>query len=123
MSGICVALALSSVVLARLPERVTLGWEHTVEKTRWEEDYALRDGRLVLVEARIQGTGAGMEIPPGAVLAGGMWHYRPALPPLPDVRFTNSLLPHGYDVCFEHRCVRLRELIGDESRSLALRPC
>jgi hypothetical protein len=123
VAGICIAVALSSVVLARLPDRVTLSWEHSVEKTRWEEDYALVEGRLILEEARVQGTGAGMEIPDGASFEGGTWHYHPELPPLPEVRFTNSLLPRGYDICFEGRCVRLRELIGDDQRSLTLLPC
>ena len=123
MAGICIAVALSSVVLAHLPDRVTLAWEHSVEKTRWEEDYALSERRLALEEARIQGTGAGMEIPDGAWFQGGMWHYHPDIAPLPQVRFTNSLVPGGYDICTKGRCVRLRELIGDDQRNLSLLPC
>jgi hypothetical protein len=121
--GICVAVALSSAILARLPDRVTLAWEHTVEKIRWEEDYEAVAGRLVLTQARIKGTGAGMEMPPDAVLVGGAWRYRPDLPPLPGIHLRNLELPLGYDVCWEGRCRRLRTLIGSDDRLLTLVPC
>jgi hypothetical protein len=53
------------------------GWTHSIEKIRWEEDWRIEDGALHLVEARIRGSGAGMEPPAGAVLKNGVWHYRP----------------------------------------------
>lgn len=31
---------------------------------------------LTLVQARIKGSGAGMEVPDGAVLKDGVWHYQ-----------------------------------------------
>jgi hypothetical protein len=59
----------------------TLSWTHSVERVRWEEDWRLTPAGLELVEARIAGSGAGMEPPEGAVLSGGVWHYAPDLPP------------------------------------------
>ena len=114
---------MSGALLVALPDRITLAWDHTVEKIRWEEDYvATRDG-LVLTEARIKGTGAGMEMPPDATLANGMWHYRPDLGPLATIYLRNSELPRGYDVCADGRCSQLRALIGPNHRLLALTPC
>ena len=47
----------------------TLAWTHSVERVRWEEDWRVESKRLVLIESRIKGSGAGMEPPPDAVLA------------------------------------------------------
>ena len=44
---------------------LTLAWTHSIEKTRWEEDWRATPAGLVLEEDRIQSTGAGMEPPPG----------------------------------------------------------
>ena len=106
-----------------LPDRITLAWEHTVEKVRWEEDYELQDSLLLLTEARVRGTGAGMDIPDDAVFAGGVWRYRPNLPPLAQITLTNLMLPLGYDMCVAAKCSRLRELIGDEERPLTFSAC
>ena len=121
--AICIVAALSSALLLRVPDRVTVAWEHTVEKIRWEEDYVATHDALILTEARIKGTGAGMEMPPDATLADGAWHYRPALPTLPKVYLRNTELPLGYDLCWDGKCTRLRALIGSEDRLLALVPC
>jgi len=62
VSGVCLIVA--GVVAAALPtEEFTLAWTHSVEKTRWEETYRVDGDRLALIEARIQGMGAGMEPP------------------------------------------------------------
>ena len=116
-------VAVSSALLATLPDRVTLAWQHSVEKVRWEEDYVASEGMLVLTEARIKGTGAGMEMPTDAVLANGSWHYKPRLAALPKIYISNSELPLGYDVCWNQRCTPLRAMIGAENRLLALIPC
>ena len=80
-AAICLMLGAKTVALPT--DHLTLAWHHSVEKSGWEEDYLLRGGRLVLKEARIEGTGAGMEPPPDAVLRGGWWHYVPRLGPNP----------------------------------------
>jgi hypothetical protein len=121
--GICLVAALSTAVLVALPDRITLAWEHTVEKVRWEEDYAVDRDALVITEARIRATGAGMEMPPDATLSGGAWRYRPDLAPLRRIYIRNTELPRGYDVCWEGRCRRLRSIIGADDRLLALAPC
>ena len=35
----------------------TLGWTHSVEHVRWEEDWRVTPAGLVLVEARVEGLG------------------------------------------------------------------
>jgi hypothetical protein len=121
--SICLAIAVSSVVLARLSDPVTLAWEHTVEKIRIEEDYRTSGGVLVLSQVRTTGVGAGIEVPPSAEFIDGRWHFAPALPALPQVLLANSRSPSGYIVCQRGRCAPLRDLIGDDDRVLALVPC
>lgn len=38
-----------------------LSWVHSVEKTEWRENWRVQAQGLVLVEARVRGSGAGME--------------------------------------------------------------
>lgn len=120
---ICIALALSSTVLLRLPSQVTLAWDHSVEKTRIEEDYQSIDDALVLTEVRTRGPAAGIEPPLHARFAQGWWRYRPDLEPLARSLFANTLQPNGYEICHSGRCTLLRERIGDEQRLLEMAPC
>ena len=64
----------------------TLAWNHTIEKIRWEEDYRVTPDGLLLGEARVKGSGAGMEIPDDAELRDGAWHYQRQMPALPLLR-------------------------------------
>ena len=74
--GICIASG--GLVAYLAASSFTLQWMHTVEHTAWEEDWRIAAGdRLELVEARVKGSGAGMEPPDGARLEGGWWRYRP----------------------------------------------
>ena len=109
MGGICLTAGL---IAATLPlQAFTLAWTHSIEKIRWEEDYRVVDSRLILSEARIRGSGAGMEIPDGALLANGVWHYRPALPPLERLRLTHSPYAEDYEFCNPGSCKALAELL------------
>ena len=76
----CVALALESF---------TLAWTHSIEKIRWEEDWRVAGDQLVLTEARVRGSGAGMEAS-GRQLRNGVWRYDPHVPPLDVLRLTQS---------------------------------
>jgi len=105
MSGICLAAGL---LVATLPlQEFTLAWTHSIEKIRWEEDYRIvgtRPPRLQLTEARIRGSGAGMEPPDGAVLKNGVWHYRPKLAPLERLQLSHSPYAAGYELCSAGSC-------------------
>lgn len=107
----CLGVAFASVLAVIPAERVTLAWEHSVEKIRWEEDYVARVGRLELMEARVKGSGAGMEVPEGAVLRGGWWHYQSLQRP-EKVTLTRSSYVKDYELCWEDRCRSLTDILG-----------
>ncbi len=95
---------IAGLLIAPLGEAVTLRWTHSIEKTLWEEDYRRAGEYLLLTEARIRSTGAGMEPPEGARLDKGVWHYTPALPPLPRVALRHSPHVPPYIICAAERC-------------------
>ena len=121
--GICVALAFSHVILAHLPDRITLRWRHTVEKIVWEEDYEMRDNAMRLMQARIRGFGAGMDLPEDATYSNGLWHYRPALPALPRVLLADSEYGGGYEICDDRTCLHTHSLRAGRAEPLMLAPC
>lgn len=112
----CLGVAFVSVLAVIPAERVTLAWEHSVEKIRWEEDYVVRIGRLELMEARVKGSGAGMEVPEGAVLRDGWWHYRPTDKLPGKVTLTRSTYVKDYELCWGQRCRTLTEILGPSVR-------
>lgn len=101
---ICLIAGARSAVLAA--EVVTLVWTHSVEKTEWRETWGLAPSatRLVAVEARVKGSGAGMEPGPGARLVDGWWVWRPDLPPVPSVRLARSDAVADWRLCSRHTC-------------------
>ena len=123
MSAICFVVA--GVVRAVLPgQEITLAWDHSVEKTRWEERYHSDGKVLVLVEARVRALGAGMDPPPGAQLSGGVWSWRPNTTHA-ELRLTRSPYAGDYTVCFEGRCDGLDALTGAvvEGAPVVVRAC
>ncbi|QYX64331.1 DUF1850 domain-containing protein [Shewanella putrefaciens] len=116
MLGLCLGLA--GTLWAQVPtDNFTLAWNHSIEKIRWEEDYNITPQGLVLTEARVKGTGAGMDIPDDAYLKNGSWHYRPKLPILPKLRLGRTPEAGDFDVCFaqhsgEVQCQRMSHWIG-----------
>lgn len=111
MIGLCLGLA--GAVWAEVPtDAFTLAWTHTIEKIRWEEDYRLSAAGLQLQAARIRGTGAGMEVPDGAVLRDGAWHYRPQVPALPLLRLGRTPEAGDYQLCFSGSCWPMAHWLG-----------
>ncbi len=122
MTGLCLVAGL---LLAQVGDEITLRWTHSIEKIIWEEDYRYEGGAVRLVEARVRGTGAGMEPPAGAVLHDGAWHYVPALPLLPSVRLTQSPFAPSYVICSGEVCKSVESwLPGLPAEGVfELRPC
>lgn len=122
-AAVCLALGARHVSLPT--DRFTLAWTHSVEKTSWQEDYAIDGTGLVLTEARIQGTGAGMEPPPDALFRDGWWHYVPHLPALPELRLTLSPYTADYRLCWKGQCRSLAKLVGAKPPEgvVVVRPC
>lgn len=123
MSAICLAAATFSVALPL--QAFTLAWTHSIEKIRWEEDYRVVSGQLQLAEARIRGSGAGMETPEGAVLKNGIWHYTPALPLLPRLRLARSGFVADYQLCYDGKCRPLTAIVGtvEAAPEIEVFPC
>lgn len=120
-----VCLALAQAVVAVLPtDAFTLLWTHSVERTEWREEWRIEDGRLRVVAATIAGSGAGMEPPPGAVLADNAWHYVPAMPPMARLRLANSQSGGDYRLCWDGACRPLASLLpGSPEEPIELYPC
>ncbi len=116
---------MAGVVRATLPgPEFTLAWEHSVEKTQWDERYRLDGDSLTLVEARVEGNGAGMEAPPGAQLRAGHWSWKPNSPH-PELRLTRSTYTADYMLCSAGRCASLGAWTGPTPQGgvVTLRPC
>ena len=60
--------------------------------------------------------GAGMEVPEGAVLRDGWWHYRPAGKLPKKVTLTRSSYTKDYELCWEDRCRSLTDILGPPSK-------
>ncbi|WP_245413609.1 DUF1850 domain-containing protein [Mangrovicella endophytica] len=87
----------------------TLSWTHSVEKTHWQETWTASPDGLRVIEARIEGSGAGMDPPPDAVLRDGAYVYRPQVPPITDlVLGASGATGEGWTLCGEG--VSCREL-------------
>lgn len=102
-----------SLIGATVPTKeFTLAWTHSVEKIRWEEDWRVTDdSKIVPVAARIQGSGAGMEPPPDAVLRDGWYHYSPRVAPLAHVTLRRSGLTRDYTICWDGQCRPMEALL------------
>jgi hypothetical protein len=110
LNAICLIVA--GVVRAALPgPEFTLACEHSVQKTRWEESYLVAGDRLTLVDARVEGSGAGMEPPPDARLRDGRWVWQPQSTHT-ELRLARSTFTPDYMLCAAGRCANLADWVG-----------
>jgi hypothetical protein len=107
-SALCIVVGTALVSMPA--QRFTLRWQHTVEKVLWEEDYFIAGEWLYAIGARVRGSGAGMEPPPGAVNVDGVWHYRPRDRWLRQLDVARSEFGQDYELCVDGRCRELREM-------------
>jgi hypothetical protein len=117
--SLCILAAGKTVTLA--VAAFTLSWTHSVERTRWEEDWRVTPSGLQVVEARIKGSGAGMEPPQGAVLRQEWWTYAPAVAPQRRlVLAASGATGDGWTLCTVQGCRTLGTAAGG---SIILEPC
>lgn len=121
MSGLCLAAA--GLVVSLNTGEMTLTWRHSVEKILWEEDWRLENGRLVLREARVRGSGAGMEPPPEAKLVTGVWRWKPTLPPQESVILRRSGATADWRLCLAGRCREMDMLVPKDADPVVMRGC
>jgi tetratricopeptide (TPR) repeat protein len=108
--GLCLATA--GVVKSLAVASFMLSWTHSVEKTEWQEDWRVTPQGLEIVEARVKGSGAGMEPPPEARLIDGWFRWTPKLPVLPEVALGNSGMAGEWRLCTGGQCQNLSEILG-----------
>jgi hypothetical protein len=117
--SLCIAAAGKTVALA--VAAFTLSWTHSVERTRWEEDWRITPNGLEIVEARVEGSGAGMEPGEGAVLDDGWWVFAPELPPQREIVLAASgATGAGWKLCAARTCRDIGAMPGEP---VTLAPC
>ncbi|MEO7242703.1 MAG: DUF1850 domain-containing protein [Variovorax sp.] len=127
MSALAIAAALclsAGSLQVRIPvTRFTLRWQHSIEKIEWDEDYEVVGGWLHLSQARIRGSGAGMEPPAGARLIDGVWHYRLADPWRREIVLARSEFVADYELCIRGRCRLMLHWVPVAAGATMVAPC
>lgn len=127
IAGLCLALVATQAAPVFVPVRhFTLAWTHSIEKTRWEEDYAVlpvSPPRLLARAARIKGSGAGMEPPDGARLSRGWYEYRPAERLPTELLLSRSRFVPDYELCTSEGCRPLEHWLPSDGQATRLFPC
>ncbi|AVP59128.1 DUF1850 domain-containing protein [Pulveribacter suum] len=123
----CLALAASAAapVFVAVSE-FTLAWTHSIEKVRWEEDYAVLQGpppSLRALSARVRGSAAGMEPPDDARLQGGWYHYRPTTPLPQALRLTRSEFTPDFTLCVQASCRPMAHWLPSDGGVTLLSAC
>lgn len=133
--GICLVWAATQAggnaptVFVPVP-RFTLAWTHSIEKVRWEEDYAVVNALdttqpplLRALAARVRGSAAGMEPPADARLRNGWYEYTPQFPAPLELRLTRSEFTPDYDLCVDGHCRPLSDWHTSDGGVTQLTPC
>jgi hypothetical protein len=105
-------LASAGVVKALSVSAFTLVWTHSIEKVDWQEDWRITSKGLELTQARVKGSGAGMEPPPEARLVNGWFQWQPSRAPMPEVQLGNSGVAGEWRLCSTGQCRTLSEIFG-----------
>ena len=117
--SLCVVSGLKTVVYT--VSFFTLSWSHSVEKTEWQELWKIEKDKLVLKEARIKGSGAGMEPPEKSKLIEGWWVYKPKVSPKNELILANSEINiKNWNICYGGKC---QELPKNKNKPLKLHVC
>ncbi|MGV8936527.1 MAG: DUF1850 domain-containing protein [Allorhizobium sp.] len=117
--SLCILAGGKSITLA--VSLFTLSWVHSVEKTEWRENWSVTPDGLVLTQARVKGSGAGMEPGEGARLENGWWVWQPQLPAQEQLRLAASgATVSGWTLCAQGQC---QDFGGTAGTAIVLRPC
>lgn len=102
---------------------LTMAWMHSVQKTRWEEDWKIQAGHMVLAESRIEAMGAGMEPGPGARFDGHWWRWKPQVAPLDSMVLRRSGATADWSVCIRGKCREMSAYVGPTADPVTLKTC
>ncbi len=107
-------IAAGGNIMAIAATAFTLSWTHSVERTQWHESWRIIEGHLQVVEAMVEGPGAGIAVPQGAQMTPNGWVYKPELPPLPRLMLAASgMTPSAWTLCTRDLCHELGAASGD----------
>ncbi len=120
MSALCLAAGGEVVRVATVA--FTLAWTHTIERTEWQEDWRVAPAALVLVEARVKGTGAGMEPPEGARFDGAWWRWSPDLS-VPAVTLRRAPEAGDWRLCVDGACRPFGALLPADADPVTMSAC
>lgn len=121
LAALCLA---AGVLQVQLPvTNFTLRWQHSIEKIEWAEDYEVAGVWLHLSQARIRGSGAGMEPADNSVLFDGVWHYRLNDPWRREIVLARSDYVPDYELCIAGVCRRLTHWLPIAAGPTTLRAC
>jgi hypothetical protein len=110
--SLSLCLASAGIVKTLTLASFTLAWTHSIEKLEWQEDWRVRPQGLELMQARVKGTGAGMEPPSEARLVDGWFQWQPSRAPMPEVALGNSGAAGEWRFCADGRCRTLSQIFG-----------
>lgn len=97
----------------------TLAWTHSVEAVEWRETWLVSD-QLKLIEARVKGSGAGMEPGEGAKLIDGWWVWSPDVAVERLNLAASGATGGGWNLCADGTCQEIGEVPGEP---VEIRPC
>ena len=118
-----ICLAAGKAIVPLMAGAMTLAWTHSVEKIGWEEDWRAGPAGLELAEARVRGSGAGMEPPPEARLVNGTWAWKPSLPPQREVVLRRSGATADWRICISGRCRPMEAYLPAEADPVVMKLC
>ena len=118
-----ICLLAGSTVARLMAGAITLAWTHSVEKIVWEEDWRSTSSGLELFEARVRGSGAGMEPPPEASLKNGVWSWKPNLPPQAEVIMRRSGATADWRICISGQCRPMEAYMPPEADPIVMKAC
>ena len=121
--SLSLCLASAGVVKTLSVAAFTLAWTHSVEKVEWQEDWRVTPAGLELVQARVKGSGAGMEPPPEARLIDGWFQWRPKRGVLPEVVLGDSGAAGEWRLCVGQKCRTLSDIFGYPIGGTTMRVC
>jgi hypothetical protein len=110
--SLSLCLASAGIVKTLSIAAFMLAWTHSIEKVEWQEDWRVSAHGLELVQARVKGSGAGMEPPPDARLVDGWFQWRPQRAAMPEVVLGNSGAAGEWRLCTDGKCRTLSEIFG-----------
>lgn len=121
--GLCIAAGGAVLKVYAGIVAFTLAWTHSVQKTEWEEDWRIVDTKLTIAEARVQGTGAGMEPPPDSHFDGRFWRWTPTVAPLAQVVLRRSGATDDWRLCIDGACEPLSAVLPADADPIVLSAC